>query len=289
MSDGAMGTAAPAAAPAAVPTEASKAPETSTPEEMIDLHLDGEDKPRKVPLSKLNPHLAKHRSEADRRMSEADKKAKAADERSTKLEAILKAAKEDPDGTLRELGIDPDEYSEKRLAAKVRAALREEEEKSDPTKKTAREADEERDQLRDENKKLKETQETAKREQLMGRLKGAVEAVRAKLPEALRGHATADVIAVMRQAIAEKKDPSLDDMAKAVRTLMRDRAKAAYESDDELRTLLSGKPAEKPIAKVIQHPASQPAARGPDGKFVGKTPDNDGAGDVLQQIMKGKF
>lgn len=275
-----------AAAPVATPGA------QTTAEELIEILLDGEKEPRKIPLSKLQPHLAKHRSETDRLRSEYDKNAKALGERQSKLEAVLRAAKEDPDGTLRELGLDPDEYAERKLAARVRAALQAEEEKADPTKKESREADEERKALKDENEKLKKAQVERERATTKGRIEGAVNAVLSKLPEGLRADSKAAVLSVFRQALAEKKDITIEDAAKATLSLIRARAKAAYEADEELRKGLGAPPsAPKPAAgaTVIEHPAARgAAARAKDGTFV-KPPENDGAGDVLSKIMRGQF
>lgn len=282
--------AAPAAPADSAAPPAAAAP-AATAEEMIELLLDGEKEPRKIPRSKLDPHLTKYRSETDRLRSEYDKNAKALGERQSKLEAVLRAAKEDPDGTLRELGLDPEAYAESKLAARVRAALQAEEEKADPTKKTAREADEERKTLKDENEKLKKEHAERERATTKGRIEGAVNAVLAKLPEGLRADSKAAVLSVFRQALAEKKDITIEDAAKATLSIIRARAKAAYEADEELRKGLGAPaPTPKPAgATVIEHPAARgAAARAKDGTFV-KPPENDGAGDVLSKIMRGQF
>jgi hypothetical protein len=260
---------------------------------MVELLLE-EGKPAlKVPRAKLDPHLSKYRAETDRLRSEYDKNAKELTGRSAKLEAVLKAAKEDTDGALRELGIDPDAYAEAKLAAKVRAAMRDAEEKEHPEKKTARERDEEREQLRKENEELKKSQQQREREQGMNRLRAAITATVAKLPEALREGATPVVISVFRQAIADGKDITMEDAAKAARSVLIARAKAAYEADEDLRKLLGGAPAPAAAAAAAKpaeepHPAAKPAPRGGDGKFKKPNPA-DAAGDVLQRMMAGKF
>lgn len=261
---------------------------------MVELLLE-EGKPAlKVPRSKLDPHLSKYRAETDRLRSEYDKNAKDLAGKNAKLEAVLKAAKEDTDTALRELGIDPDAYAEGKLAAKVRAAMRDAEEKEHPEKKTARERDEEREQLRKENEELKKSQQQREREQGMNRLRAAITATVAKLPEALREGATPVVISVFRQAIANGKDITMEDAAKAARSVLIARAKAAYEADEELRKLLGGAPAPAAAAAAAAkpaeepHPAAKPAPRGGDGKFKKPNPA-DAAGDVLQRMMAGKF
>lgn len=245
----------------------------------------------KVPRSKLDPHLAKYRSETDRLRSEYDKNAKELADRSGKLEAVLKAVKADTAGALRELGVDPDAFAEQLLSARVKQALREEEEKADPSKKAAREAQEEVERLRKEKEEREAKDKETQRAQLKSRLSAARDAVIAKLPEAYREGAAPLVLAMFRQAMADKRDVGLDDVAKAVLEVQRGRVRSAYEKDESLRTLLGGvvTAKEKPAAEVVQHPASKPAVRTPDGKFQKKPPEGPTAGDVLLDITRGKF
>lgn len=297
MSDATAAPAAPAPvsdAPA-TPDTGKPAAQPATPEEVLELMLE-EGKPAvkvpvsKIPIDKLQPHLAKYRSETDRLRSEYDKNAKALQDKGAAIEKVLKALKEDTDGALTELGIDPDAYAEKRLHAKVQRLMREEEEKADPSKKSARERDEELDRLKKDKDDRDKRDATAQREQLKGRLVAARDAVIAKLPEGYRDGAGPIVLAMFRQAMLEKKDIGIEDAAKAVLAVQRERARAAYEKDEDLRKLLGAAPA-KPAAapaKVIEHPATKPAQRDEKGKFK-PLPETDAAGDVLMRIQRGQF
>ncbi len=297
--------AAPAAAPAA-PAAETKAPaappaegkQETTPEELIDLELEDGKPPvkvpvKKIPLEKLDPHLKKYRSETDRLRSEYDKKEKEVSARSAKLEAVLRAAKEDTDGTLRELGIDPDKYAESKIAARVQAAMREADEAADPSKKAARERDEELESLRKKVADSEKAQKEQSREQMLGRVQSAVNAIVQKLPEKLRDGSIPAVVGILRQAVAAGKDISIDDAAKAAMSVIRARARALYDGDEEWRKSLGVAPAKaaeapKAATKPVHPAANGTPQRDEKGKFLKPDPTKS-AGDILQDIQRGRF
>lgn len=262
-----------AAAPAAATGTAPDPKATQQIDDAIELDLDSGKV--KVPRSKLDPHLAKYRSETDRLRSEHDKNDKSLKERTSKLEAVLKAAKDNPDDALKALGLDPDSYADAKLAARVKAAIREAEEKDDPTKKSARERDEELESLRQKLADKDKQDEAAKRDRQMGQIRGFVEGTIALMPEEMREFARTDVISLVRHAIDNEKDITKEEAAKAaqkmiIQRLNRNRKHLLAEDDP----------------KPITHPAQGGKKPTPKPASNGAAPPT--AGDFLQNLIFGK-
>jgi hypothetical protein len=234
----------------------------------------------KIPKSKLSPELAKFRAELDRRASKFDLDNKAFQERTTKLESILQAAKSSPEAAeelLKSIGVDVEGFSEAQIAKKVKALMRAEEEKADPSKKASREQQERLEKLEADARKREDDDKANARKQQVERTGAFVESIAQKFPDAYRQDARMDVIAVLRAQLAAGKDPQeikADDLFTAARKLAIARGKRA-----------AGLEAEPQGAKVIQHPASAPR-KAPAGGAA-KPKETPGAGDYLMGLLQG--
>lgn len=270
-----------AAAPATAPE--GQAPQAAATVDDF-LEIDHEIEPGKIAKiklarSKVAPQLDKWRGDLDRRASKLDLDSKAFTERSTKLEAVLQAARSGPDGTaelLRALGVDPEGFSEAQIAKKVKAIMQADEEKNDPAKKTAREREEKLSKLEKESEERKKTDaETSRAQQVQGTQR-FVESIAQKFPEPYRAHARADVIAVLRSKLAdgtEPKDITGDAVYAAARKIAIARRQAALGLADDL-------PA--PVPQAL-HPAAAPK---PKPAVPPPPKESPAAGDFLADLLQ---
>ena len=240
-------------------TAAAPAEQAKPADDVLEIVLEGMAEPVKVPVSKipmdkLNPHLAKLRSEADRRMSEADRRSKELDaqaERYSTVEKLAAAVKADPEKLIqlaRELGLDDDALyglSEKQVANRIKAQLRDQEEAADPTKKTQREQQEELERLRTERETLQKEREqefrSAMRMQSESFIVKALETGGWPKGSPLAMEAAREMVPILRAAIeaCQKEDLSdfaltHDQLAKAAKQALRQRASLLYDEDEEI-------------------------------------------------------
>lgn len=252
------------------PTTEGEAPKESG--DILDIVLEGMDKPVKVPVSKipldkLQPHLGKLRAEADRRMSEADLRSKDLDARAARYEAIDKLAarvKEDPDTLFKlakELGLDEDmlgEMSERQVAQRIRNQLRDEDEKADPSKKTAREEREELQRLREERKQFDEERQQRQTQQFKDQSERfIVEALeKTGLSGNLKLDAAREMVPILRAAILACKADDLSDFALTHDELAKAAQDALRQRHDWYKDFeASRKPADPTKVEQAKHPA----------------------------------
>lgn len=309
-----------AAAPAAetTPAENAGATETKPSDDVLEIVLEGMAEPVKVPVSKipvekLNPHLAKLRSEADRRMSEADRRAKDLDaqaERYNTVEKLAAGIKSNPDLLFRlatELGLDEDTLyamSEKQVASRIKAQLRDQEEAADPAKKAAREEREELERLRKERDEIEKSREqefrSAVRAQSEGFIVKALEQGGWPKGSTLAREAAREMVPILRAAIQSCEKDDLSDfsltheqLAAAAKKAMRARASLLYDEDGEIEfTPKQLERAAAALAKKNGAPAA--AARHPaeqsGGKRDGQTRKNGTSGkspsDLLLSLLR---
>jgi hypothetical protein len=248
----------------------AKAPEghqASGPEETIDYEMEP-GKVIKIPLSKVNPNVAKLRSEAHQRLSQADKLAKEWEPRAKALAALAGKARENPDALLREAGLTDDEIEaahEASVARKVRAALQAEEERQDPAKRSSREKDEELTALRKERDDLKSNAQAQEFQALRQQVARHVIAGLDTLPESMREESAGDVLGIVHAALSQGKSvPPPAELAKAARIIARERANILADSladDDEwtpppsMAKRIAAQQA-KEATKRVAHPAT---------------------------------
>ena len=274
---------------------------------VLELMLDG--KATKVPLEAVNPHLAKLRAEADRRMSEADRRAKELDAergRYSQIERLAAAAKQDPRimrELAKELGVTREQMralAEEDIAEALREQLRDEEEKKDPAKREARETREELEQLRRDRAELERLrQEREVGQYRQGTERMIINAIEAgKFPVGLRSEAAREMIPVIRAAVAACKDPNLNDfaltpaqLAEAAKKALRTRAAAVYDDPEAEFSEAQLKRAEALLAKRRGAGSAHPAAAGRGGtngttarERVNPTPP---ATDIMLQLLRG--
>lgn len=222
--------------------------QASGAEETIDYEMEP-GKVIKIPLSKVNPNVAKLRSEAHQRLSQADKLAKEWEPRAKALASLAAKAKEDPDALLREAGLTDDEIEaahEASVARKVRAALQAEEERQDPAKKSSREKDEELAALRKERDDLKTNAQAQEFQGMRQAIARSVITVLEALPKSMHEESAGDVLGMVHAHLKENERrreqglnpidvPPPAELAKAARLIARERANILADSlaDDE--------------------------------------------------------
>lgn len=300
-------------APTTTAPEAAPAGDTKAPgEDIFDVILEGAEKPVRIPASKLpmdkiNPHLAKLRADADRKLSEVDRRSKeltTREGRTSAIERLAASVKENPDtleALATELGMTPeqlDALSEKRIAQRIRSQVQAEEEKTDPNKKTAREEREELDRMRRENEDLKTKQAKEAKGAVKARVEGAIMSAMDKLPVGLRGpQAAQEMVAFIRASLEEASEKlgrqatiddlsiTIDDLAKNARESLRGHARTVYDGDEEIEfTDAQLKRAEAIIAKRAA--AKHPSANGNNGKGNGAPPRAKQQGDASSVLLK---
>lgn len=205
-----MSTAGASATPV-VPEGAAK-PEGQQGSDVLEIILDGMDKPTKIPLDKVNPGLAKFRSDADRKFSEADKVRKDFEGRDTRIKSQIAAAKSDPDrfdDLAKELGLTPEELdtlSERRVSRMLEKQMRDAEEEKNPAARATREQAEEAKRLKQENEELKGKETTRAEAEKIQRAEGMVVQVLDKMgPSARDPQAAQHVVWTLRTMVNEKE------------------------------------------------------------------------------------
>lgn len=270
-----------AAAPATAPE--GQAPQAAAAVDDF-LEIDHEIEPGKIAKiklarSKVAPQLDKWRGDLDRRASKLDLDSKAFTERSTKLEAVLQAARSGPDGTaelLRALGVDPEGFSEAQIAKKVKAIMQADEEKNDPAKKTAREREEKLSKLEKESEERKKTDAETEKVQNKQRTTQWVDNIAKRFHKDYQGHARLDVISVLRSKFAEGAKPeeiTADAVYAAARKIAIERRQAALGLTDDL-------PA--PVPQAL-HPAVAPK---PKPAVPPPPKESPAAGDFLADLLQ---
>lgn len=242
-------------------------------EEALELELEAGNKVKipysKIPIDKLDvdkhPQLQKLRADLHRQLSEADLKAK----QLKPIEQALERVRDNPDELwelAKALGIPHDklyQLSEKQVAQRIQAQLREEEEKAQPELKEEREAREDRERLKKENERLKAEGEKAYNAQVKSAIIGnlMVPAMDLIQDAGLREDAAHEMVAIMRQAHKEDYDLHPDELALlALKALdaRGQRLRGKEFTDDELeraaKVLEERKPKEK--SAQAQHPAN---------------------------------
>jgi hypothetical protein len=288
--------------PAAAPAEGQK-----PAEDILDIVLEGMDKPVKVPVSKipldkLNPHLAKLRSEADRRMSEADRRTKELDERGGRystIDKLAEAIKQDPDAFLRlgrELGLSEEQLytlSEGQVAARIRAQLRDQEEQQDPSKKTAREQQEELDQLRKDKQEFEKQREQETRARFKGNLEGLMVQALDKLPASLKLEAAREMTNILRAAVDSDRMVAPEELAQAARDALRRRARFVNDSDEDME--FTDKQLERAKAALAKREQARPRhpSEVPNPGASARPPKKNGtngqnSSDLLLTLLHGK-
>lgn len=294
---------------ASAPAGGAAPDKPTTAEDFFELMLDGAKEPVKVPVSKLpvdklNPHLAKLRSDADRRMSEADRRTKELDAKAEKYGTIEKLATEmakDPSKFFdlgKSLGISQEklwEMSEAQITARIHKEMQEADEAKNPAAKQAREDKEELTRLRAEKVESDKTKESAETQQIRQGVERLMVSALDKFKPELKQEAAREMSVILRAAFEADKQLTSEELAKAARDALRWRATKFYSADEEdlddsllkrAEAILKKRAETKPPPHPSQNPnpgksGDQPRAK--DGKFV-----KHDAGEVLLGLLHGK-